>query len=202
MSAAFAVNRAPLEAPPTRDVSRRRIAVGRAVLALVWAAALLIAVGDRVPSTSSDVPIAAAVLLASYPAIDVVSSIVGARRTGAAARVLFVNAAIGVLAIGALAATAFGADAGATLAAFGAWAALSGAIQFALAVGVRRAEGRQLPMLISGAISTLAGLAFLASSGSDDARLAGISGYMALGAVFFLMSLRSQRRLVEQAARS
>jgi hypothetical protein len=190
MSAAFAVNRAPLEAPPTRDVSRRRIAVGRAVLALVWAAALLIAVGDRVPSTSSDVPIAAGALLASYPAIDVVSSILGARRTGAAARVLFVNAAIGVLAIGALAATAFGADAGATLAAFGAWAALSGAIQFALAVGVRRAEGRQLPMLVSGGVSTIAGLAFLASSGSGDAHLAGISGYMALGAVLYLLSAR------------
>jgi uncharacterized membrane protein HdeD (DUF308 family) len=202
MSAAFAVNRASVDAPPSQEVPRRRIAVGRAVLALVWAAALLIAVGDRVPSTSSDVPIAAAVLLASYPAIDVVSSIVGARRTGAAARVLFVNAATGVLAIGALAATAFGADAGATLAAFGAWAAVSGALQFALAVRVRRAEGRQLPLLASGAISTLAGLAFVASSGSDDARLAGISGYMALGAVFFLMSLRSQRRLVEQAARS
>jgi uncharacterized membrane protein HdeD (DUF308 family) len=171
-------------------VSPRRIAVGRAVLALVWAAALLLAVGDRVPNTSSDVPVAAGVLLASYPAIDVVSSIVGARRTGAAVRVLSVNAVIGVLAIGALAATAFGADAGATLAAFGAWAAVSGALQFAAAVRVRRAEGRQLPMLVSGAISTIAGLAFLASSGSDDARLAGISGYMALGAVLFLLSAR------------
>jgi uncharacterized membrane protein HdeD (DUF308 family) len=192
MSAAFAVNRASLDAPPSREVSPRRIAVGRAVLALVWAAALLVAVGDRVPSTSSDVPIAAGVLLTSYPAIDVVSSIVGARRTGAAVRVLSVNAVIGVLAIGALAATAFGADAGATLAAFGAWAAVSGAIQFALAFGVRRAEGRQLPMLISGGVSTIAGLAFLASSGSDDAHLAGISGYMALGAVLFLLSARRQ----------
>jgi uncharacterized membrane protein HdeD (DUF308 family) len=171
-------------------VSPRRIAVGRAVLALVWAAALLLAVGDRAPNTSSDVPSAAGALLASYPAIDVVSSILGARRTGAAVRVLSVNAVIGVLAIGALAATAFGADAGAALAAFGAWAAVSGALQFALAVRVRRAEGRQLPMLVSGAISTIAGLAFVASSGSDDAHLAGISGYMALGAVLFLLSAR------------
>jgi hypothetical protein len=43
-------------------------------------------------------------------------------------------------------------------------------------------------MLISGGVSTIAGLAFLASSGSDDAHLAGISGYMALGAVLFLLS--------------
>ena len=50
----------------------------RAVLALVWAAALVIAVGDKVPTTSSDVPVVAAALLASYPAIDVVASIAGA----------------------------------------------------------------------------------------------------------------------------
>lgn len=40
--------------------SPRRIAIVRAVLALAWAAALVIAIGDEVPSTSSDVPIAAA----------------------------------------------------------------------------------------------------------------------------------------------
>jgi hypothetical protein len=59
----------------------QRIAVARGVLALVWAAALVVAVGDRVPSTSSDVPTAAAALLASYPAIDVVASIAGAGGT-------------------------------------------------------------------------------------------------------------------------
>ena len=190
MSASVAVDPASVHAPPSRDVPRRRIAVARGVLALVWAAALLIAVGDRVPSTSSDVPIAAAALLASYPAIDVVSSLVGALRTGAAARVLVVNAAIGTLAIAALAITAFGADAGATLATFGAWAAVSGAIQFAIAVRAPGAKGRQVPLLVSGAVSTLAGLAFVVSSASDDAHLAGISGYMALGAVLFLLSAR------------
>jgi uncharacterized membrane protein HdeD (DUF308 family) len=168
--------------------SPRRIVIVRAVLALAWAVALVIAVGDRVPSTSSDVPIAAAALLASYPAIDVIASIAGAVRTGAFARVLYVNAAIGVLAIVAIGITAFGAEAGATLAAFGAWAAVSGAIQFAVAIQVRRAAGGQLPMLVSGGLSTIAGLAFLASSGMDDAHLAGVGAYMALGAVLYLLS--------------
>jgi uncharacterized membrane protein HdeD (DUF308 family) len=183
----------PAADPVAPDASRsrdapRRIVIVRAVLALVWAAALVIAVGDEVPSTSSDVPTAAAVLLASYPAIDVVASIVGALGTDASTRLLRLNAAIGVLAIVAIGVTAFGADAGATLAAFGAWAAVSGAIQFAVAVHDRRTQGRQLPMLVSGGLSTIAGLAFLASSGADDAHLAGIGAYMALGAVLYLLS--------------
>lgn len=193
MSASLAANRAS----PSRDVPRR-IAIVRAWLALVWAAALVIAVGDQVPSTSSDVPIAAAALLASYPAIDVVASIAGARGTADSVRVLYVNAAIGVLAIAALGITAFGADAGAALAAFGSWAAVSGAIQLGVAVH-RRAEGRQLPMIVSGAISTVAGAFFVATSGMDDAQLAGIGGYMALGALLFLL-FAYRRRTAQRAA--
>jgi hypothetical protein len=182
----------PAAEPVAPDASRsrdspRRIAIVRAVLALVWAAALVIVVGDEVPSTSSDVPIAAAALLASYPAIDVVASIAGALGTDASARVLRVNAAIGVLAVVAIGVTAFGFDAGATLAAFGSWAAVSGAIQFAVAVHLRRTEARQLPMLVSGGLSTIAGLGFLASSGMDDAHLARVGGYMALGALLYLL---------------
>jgi uncharacterized membrane protein HdeD (DUF308 family) len=165
----------------------------RAVLALAWAVALVLAVGDEVPSTSSDVPIAAAFLLASYPAIDVVASIAGALGTDASARVLRINAAIGVLAIVAIGVTAFGADAGATLAAFGAWAAVSGAIQLAVAVRLRRTEGHQLPLIVSGGLSTIAGLAFVVSSGMEDAHLAGVGGYMALGAVLFLLSAHRRR---------
>jgi hypothetical protein len=179
-------NRAAPDAPPWRDVPRL-IAVVRAVLALVWAAGLVIAVGDHVPRTSSDVPIAAAALLASYPAIDVVASLAAALGVDAPARLLVINAAISALAIAAIAATAFGADAGATLAAFGAWAAVSGAIQFGVAVHRCRTAGRQLPMIVSGGLSTIAGIFFLAASGMDDAHLAGLGGYMALGALLYLL---------------
>jgi uncharacterized membrane protein HdeD (DUF308 family) len=199
MSASLAANRASPDASPSRDVPQR-IAIVRALLALVWAAALVIAVGDDVPSTSSDVPIAAAALLASYPAIDVVASIAATLGTDASRRVLGINAAISALAVAAIGVTAFGADAGATLAAFGAWAAVSGAIQFAVAVHLRRTEGRQLPMIVSGGLSTIAGIGFLAASGMDDAHLAGVGGYMALGAVLYLLSAhRSQT--APQAAR-
>jgi len=197
MSVSLAVNRAAPNASPSWDVPRR-IAVVRAVLALVWAAALVIAVGDRVPSPTSDVPIAAAALLASYPAIDVVASIVGALSPDASARVLRVNAVIGLLAVGAIGAAAFGADAGATLVAFGSWAAVSGAIQLGVAVHLRT-EGHQLPMIVSGGLSTIAGLGFLAASGMDDAHLAGVGGYMALGAALYLLWAH-RRRTPRQAA--
>jgi len=128
------------------------------------------------------------------------ASIARALGTNASARLLRVNAAIGVLAVVAIGVTAFGADAGATLAAFGSWAAVSGAIQFAVAVHLRRTERRQLPMLVSGGLSTIAGLGFLASSGMDDAHLAGVSGYMALGAVLYLLWAH-RSRTAPQAAR-
>ena len=197
MSASLAANRDARDAPPWRGLPQR-IAVVRAALGLVWAAALLIVVGDEVPSTSSDVPIAAAALLTTYPAIDVVASIAAALGTHASGRLLRINAALSAFAVAAIGAAAFGADAGATLVAFGAWAAVSGAIQFGVAVR-RRAEGRQLPMIVSGGLSTIAGISFLAASGMDDAHLATVAGYMALGALLYLL-WANRNRIAPQAA--
>jgi uncharacterized membrane protein HdeD (DUF308 family) len=198
MSASLAANRAARNVPPSWNESQR-IANVRAVLALVWAAALVIAVGDRVPSTSSDVPIAAAALLASYPAIDVIASIAAALGTAASGRALRINVAISALAVAAIAATAFGADAGSTLVAFGSWAAVSGAIQFGVAVDRRRASGRQLPMILSGGLSTIAGISFIASSGMHDANLAIVGGYMALGAALYLLWAHRSRTAPREA---
>jgi hypothetical protein len=193
MSATSATDHRAIDVLPAPKATRR-IAVTRAGLALLWAAALVPAVGDHVPTTGSDLPVAAAVLLATYPAIDVVASLVGARfAPPAAARLLRLNAAISALAVVALAVTAFGADAGRVLVAFGAWAAVSGAIQFGTAVRRRRIAGGQLPMIISGGLSTLAGISFLASARSHDAHLSGLAGYMALGAVLYLLWARRSR---------
>jgi uncharacterized membrane protein HdeD (DUF308 family) len=186
MPASLAANRAAPDVSRSGDAPRL-IAIVRAVLALLWAAGLVIALGNEIPSTDSDVPIAAAALLASYPAIDVIASIAAALGTDASGRVLRINAAISALAVVAIGATAFGADAGATLAAFGTWAAVSGAIQLGVALHRRRTEGRQLPMIVSGAVSTIAGISFLAASGGEDAHLATLAGYMAGGALLYLL---------------
>ena len=169
-------------------VAPQRIAVVRALLALAWAAALALAVGDHVPTTDTDLPTAAALVLASYPLIDVIASLL--RSTFADARVLRINAAVSALAVIGIAVAAFGSDAGATLIAFGAWAAVSGAIQLGISIHRRRAEGRQLPMIVSGGVSTIAGLSFIAASGNDKAHLATLAGYMAVGALLYLLSAR------------
>jgi hypothetical protein len=164
-----------------------RIASIRAVLALAWAAAVIIAVGSDVPTTASDLAAGVAALLASYPLIDVVASIAGARYDATSRNVLRVNAAISTAAVVAIAVTGFGSDAGATLASFGAWAAISGAIQFGVAIHRRRSVGGQLPMIVSGGLSTIAGLGFIAQSGGNDAHVTYIGGYMALGALLYLL---------------
>jgi uncharacterized membrane protein HdeD (DUF308 family) len=171
----------------------RRIANIRAVLALAWAAALIIAVGSDVPTTASDLAAGVAALLASYPLIDVVASIAGARHDRASRNVLRVNAAISTAAVVAIALTGFGSDAGATLASFGAWAAISGAIQLGVAIHRRRSRGGQLPMIVSGGLSIIAGLGFIAQSAGNDAHLTYIAGYMALGALLYLLSAQRRR---------
>ena len=171
----------------------RRIANIRALLALAWAAALIIAVGSDVPTTASDLAAGVAALLASYPLIDVVASIAGARHDRASRNVLRVNAAISTAAVVAIAVTGFGSDAGATLASFGAWAAISGAIQLGVAIHRRRSRGGQLPMIVSGGLSTIAGLGFITQSGGNDAHLTYIAGYMALGALLYLLPAQRQR---------
>jgi uncharacterized membrane protein HdeD (DUF308 family) len=186
MSAALHINGA---APGTFSrVMPQRIAVVRALLALIWAAAVVLAVGDDVPTTDTDLPTAAALLVASYPLIDVVASLLAS--TFADARVLRINAAVSALAVVGIAIAAFGSDAGATLIAFGAWAAVSGAIQLGIAIHRRRAEGHQLPMIVSGGVSTIAGLSFIAAAGDDKAHLATLAGYMAVGALLYLLRAR------------
>jgi uncharacterized membrane protein HdeD (DUF308 family) len=194
MPASLAAAHGAAATPTVERATPRRIAVVRAVLALAWAAALVLAVGDAVKGADADVPTGAAVLLAAYPLIDVVASLVEAARRGSATRVLHVNALLSAVAAAVVAWMAFGADAGATLAAFGAWAAVSGAVQFGVALHRRRTVGRQLPMLISGGVSTLAGVMFLATSTADDADVTRLAGYAAVGAVLYLVfALRGRR---------
>ena len=169
-------------------LSSQRIVIARAVLALIWAVAVVVAIGDRVPTTDAAIPVAAAALLAAYPLIDVIASLAAAHRRPDATA-LRVSAAISALAAVGIAVTAFGADAAATLTAFGLWAVVSGAIQFVLALR----GARQVPMLISGGLSTLAGISFISAAGMNDAHLAVLGGYMAVGAVLFLLSTLHRR---------
>lgn len=76
---------------------------------------------------------------------------------------------------------------GAALGVWGVWAALSGLAQLVTAVQRRKAGG-QVPQMLSGGISVLAGLSFLAQSLQGADNIASVGGYAILGGIFFLVS--------------
>lgn len=176
----------------------QRLYLIRAGIALVWAALLALALssaGSLTPQES--VPAFAVALLIAYPIIDVVASLIDTRTKPAGATAQLVNAAISTVAAVLIAVTA-GNGADAVLRVFGAWAVLTGVIQLSLGIlRLRRGTPGQWPMMLSGGISTLAGLSFVQSATKDDLNLTSLAGYATLGAIFFLLSawrLRSQRR--------
>jgi uncharacterized membrane protein HdeD (DUF308 family) len=176
-----------------RDAAHR-IGATRAALAVVWAAVLVAAV-DHNPGRFADLKTGVAIILASYPLIDVVASLAGARFDADARRVLLINAAVSTAAVIALAVTGLGSDAGSTLATFGLWAIASGAIQFGVALYRRHAQGGQIPMLISGGLSVIVGAMFVASSSNRTTHISSLAGYMLLGAVLYaIWALRDAAR--------
>lgn len=175
-----------LSSPETAVPTRRRIARTRALAALVWAGAFAAALGGN-PDASETVPTAAAALLAAYPLIDVLASVAESR--GSARKLPIVNALISLTAAVALAIAGAASDAGTTLAVFGVWAVVSGAVQLGVAI-----TRREVPMIASGAISTVAGVSFVAGSTQDVAHLAGLAAYAAFGAVLYLIWAARARR--------
>jgi uncharacterized membrane protein HdeD (DUF308 family) len=70
---------------------------------------------------------------------------------------------------------------------WGAWAVVAGLIQLIVGAG-RRKLGGQWPMILSGGISVLAGLSFIAGASADNPKLTNVAGYAVLGGIFFLVS--------------
>jgi uncharacterized membrane protein HdeD (DUF308 family) len=165
----------------------------RGLLALLWAVAFA-------PVHATLGPVATA-LLVSYPLIDAVSSLVDYRalKRDAERRITAFNAALSTLAaIATGSASAYGPAA--VLAVFGAWAAIAGAAQFALGIRRRGQElGQQWPMLISGGLSFLVGIAYCIQATGPMPSLAVLSVYATGGGGFFviqagLLAWRSRRQ--------
>jgi uncharacterized membrane protein HdeD (DUF308 family) len=134
--------------------------------------------------------VVAAVLLIVYPLWDAVATLLEGRMagTGSPSRVRAINVALGLAATIGMVIAVFS-TIGTALLVFGLWALLSGAIQLFVAVRRRRTVGAQWPMIISGALSVLAGAAFAAMSGSATSGLSTVAGYSAFGAFWFLVSV-------------
>ncbi|MEL5956642.1 hypothetical protein AADR41_18045 [Streptomyces sp. CLV115] len=158
----------------------RRLYFVRFAFAIVWALVMF--------TTATKLSPAAVVLLVLYPLFDVGAAVVDARssRTTGSPALLYVNMAVSlVAAAGVGIACASGIPA--VLRVWGAWAILSGLVQLIVAVPRRRLGG-QWPMIVSGAISVLAGASFVASAGADEPTLTAAIGYAVPGGIFFLIS--------------
>lgn len=164
----------------TTAATLRRLYFVRFAFAIVWAAVIL--------SMASTLGPATAVLLVLYPLFDVGAAVVdlrSSRRDGPAIG-LYLNMAVSFLtaiAVGVAATSGIPA----VLRVWGAWAIVAGLIQLVVAVR-RRRMGGQWAMIVSGAISTLAGASFIASAGAADPTLTNAAGYAIPGGIFFLIS--------------
>ena len=170
-------NAAPGGAP-----ALRRLYLVRFGFALVWAILLFL--------TASSSSALTAVLLVLYPAFDVAAAVVDVRsqRVGASRSAvgLVVNITVSTLAALGLA-VALTSGIPAVLRVWGAWALLAGVLQLVVAVGRRRLGG-QWALIISGALSMVAGTTFVVQSFAPGASVVTVAAYALLGGVFFLVS--------------
>lgn len=153
----------------------------RAAFAVLWGVTLIVA--------SPPVGGILTFLVVVYPLVDAASVLWQLRSEGReqASRVPeWINVVVSVVAAGALG-WASTVSIGAVLGVFGAWAIASGIVQLIAAV-LRRRLGGQVPIILSGALSTLAGSAFVAQSFQAAASASGPGGYAIVGAIFFLIA--------------
>lgn len=168
-------------APRPYRASLRRLYLARSAFAVVWAA-LLLAHG---PTTGPWLT----VLLVGYPLFDAGAVLWQIRaRADAHGRPMAQGINVVVSAVVAIAlGVASAGSIGAVLGVWGAWAIGAGIPQ--LVVAVRdRGLGGQVPQMLSGGISVLAGASFLGQGLTGADSVAGIGGYALVGALFFLLS--------------
>jgi uncharacterized membrane protein HdeD (DUF308 family) len=151
----------------------------RTVVQLMWAGIVLV--------TAANHPALAAILLILYPLWDVactLSELKSASNSSGATQ--YLNAALGTItAIGA-GITAFSHPTYA-VAIFGAWALAAGLLQLQVGVSRRRRFGGQWAMILSGAQSAAAGVAFVLGGLSGKVHIKDLGGYAVFGGIYFLI---------------
>lgn len=168
-------------------------AVTRAAAAALWAIVYLLALHGQRVLTGSDIPVLAGLLLATYPVIDAVASISEWRLRSDRAELRAGIVIDGLAIIGLLIAT-LSLHTQSVLIAFGAWALASGLLQLIRAWRTDRSRRVQLPLIISGAVSAIAGISFAAIASQHVAHLPYLGGYAVLGALFFLVWTFTDRK--------
>lgn len=159
----------------------RRLYFIRFAFAVVWAGILL--------ATSSTVGPLLTVLLIVYPLFDAGAVLWQLRAESESQRsklAEWINVVVSILVAIALG-VASTVSIAAALTVWGVWAIGSGIPQLITALRNRRAGG-QVPQMLSGGISVLAGGGFFTQGLQGAGDIAGVGGYATLGAVFFLIS--------------
>jgi uncharacterized membrane protein HdeD (DUF308 family) len=165
----------------TLGATLRRLYVVRFAFAVAWAALLLLTSPGTGPLLT--------VLLVVYPLVDVAAvlwQLRSDRRMPGPRVAERINVAVSLVVAIALG-WASTVSIAAALGTWGLWAVGSGIAQLVAAVR-RRHSGGQVPQILSGGISGVAGVAFLAQSFQDPTSITGVGGYAFVGGIFFLIS--------------
>ena len=166
---------------PVWGAALRRLYFIRFGFTLVWAALLVLTGGAAGPFLT--------ILLIVYPLFDA-ASVYWQIRSGGDVRRAKVSEWINVV-VSVLVAITLGwastVSASVALTVWGVWAIGAGIPQLITAIRNRRSGG-QVPQMLSGGISLLAGGAFVAQGLQGSEMIVGVAGYALLGAVFFLIS--------------
>ena len=159
----------------------RRLYFIRFAFAVIWAGILL--------ATSSMAGPLLTVLLIVYPLFDAAAVFWQLRAESESQRsklAEWINVAVSVL-MAVVLGVASTVSIAAALTVWGVWAVGSGIPQLITALR-NRGSGGQIPQMLSGGISVLAGGGFLTQGLQGAGNIAGVGGYATLGAVFFLIS--------------
>ena len=167
----------------------RNLYFTRTVVQLAWAAAVI--------ATAVKNPTLAATLLILYPLWDVACTLYDLKNSAGSnsATTQYVNVAAGIATAIGIGLTAYSHPQYA-VAIFGVWAGAAGILQLAVGILRRRALGGQWPMILSGAQSLAAGVAFVLGGLSGKLQFKDLGGYAIFGGVYFLIAgiLLSRKR--------
>jgi uncharacterized membrane protein HdeD (DUF308 family) len=156
-----------------------RLFLIRGLVAIAWVA-VFAAVSDSLTT-------GVAILVVTYPVIDLVASLIDAReQDGSARQLLVLNAGVSAVTAVAVAVAATG-DIADVLVVLAVWAAVTGAAQIATAVRRRAVLGMQWPMLLAGALSVGAGISFTLTAADADPMLDPLVLYAATSGAFFVI---------------
>ncbi|GAA2054815.1 DUF308 domain-containing protein [Williamsia deligens] len=171
----------------------RAVYAVRSAFAVVWALALVVAMPHVGPLLTA--------LLVIYPVVDAGAVYVQSRSGRPAStprvteRINIVVSVVVAVAVGVASTTSVAAAVGV----WGAWAMLSGVAQLITALQ-RRQAGGQIAQIVSGAISVVAGLTFLAQAAQGTDSVTSVGGYALLGGFFFLVSAIHMTMILRRTA--